>query len=94
MLYEKTQITGKGQIQLPAKIRQAIGANIGDELLFKLSVDGEISVELIKKRNLSDFAGSLPVKMKFPGIEEEEKITKEKVAEKVAEEVVNYNGKQ
>jgi len=78
----KTKITGKGQIQLPIKIRKAIGANCGDELLFKLTDKGEISVELIKKRSLSGFAGILPVKKPFPGIEEEEENTRLKVAEK------------
>ncbi len=82
MIIEKTTITGKGQIQLPIKIRKAIGANSGDELLFKLTDKGEISVELIKKRSLSAFAGALPVKKPFPGIEEEEENTRQIVAEK------------
>jgi bifunctional DNA-binding transcriptional regulator/antitoxin component of YhaV-PrlF toxin-antitoxin module len=82
MIIEKSKITGKGQIQLPVKIRKAIGANNGDEMLFKLTDKGEITVELIKKRSLSDFAGVLPVKKPFPGIEEEEEKTRLKVAKK------------
>ncbi len=82
MLIEKTQITGKGQIQLPAKIRQAIGAEVGDEILFKLKENGQMSVELLKRKKLSELAGSLKTDKKFPGIEKEEEMTRRKVAEK------------
>ncbi len=83
MIIGKSRITGKGQLQLPAKIRKKIGAEIGDELLFKENDKGEIIVEIIKKENISSLAGSLPAKKKFPGIEAEESSTREKVAEKV-----------
>jgi bifunctional DNA-binding transcriptional regulator/antitoxin component of YhaV-PrlF toxin-antitoxin module len=82
MLYEKTQITGKGQIQLPVKIRQSMGANIGDEVVFKQNDKGEIVVELITKGKLSELAGVLPVKREFPGTDAEEEVTRTKVAEK------------
>ena len=36
------------------------------------------------KNKLSDLAGVLPVKRKFPGLEKEQEITKQKVAQKVA----------
>ncbi len=51
MNIERTRITGKGQIQIPAKIRIAIGAKIGDELTFILNDKGEIRVQLVKKRS-------------------------------------------
>jgi antitoxin PrlF len=82
MLVEKTQITGKGQIQLPARIRQAIGAEVGDEIVFKLQNSGEITVELLKKKKLSELAGILKTEREFPGIEKEEEITRLKVAER------------
>jgi len=87
MIIGKSRITGKGQMQLPAKIRRIIGAEIGDELLFKQKNNGEIVVELVKKQSLSELAGILPVKKKFAGIETEETKTREKVAEKAG----NYN---
>ncbi len=83
MIIGKSRITGKGQVQLPIKIRNTIGAEIGDELLFKQKDNGEIVVELVKKQSLSHLAGALPTKKKFVGIEEEEGKTREKVAEKV-----------
>ncbi len=82
MIIGKSRITGKGQVQLPVKIRKTIGAEIGDELLFKQKDNGEIIVELVKKQRLSELAGVLPVKKKFVGIETEERRTREKVAEK------------
>ncbi len=82
MLTEKTQITGKGQIQLPAKIRQAIGAEVGDEIVFKLQNNGQIIVELSKKKKLSELAGSLKTGGEFPGVEKEEEMTRLKVAER------------
>jgi AbrB family looped-hinge helix DNA binding protein len=83
LIIEKTHITGKGQIQLPAKIRLAMGADIGDEVIFRQKENGEIVVELIRKRSLSELAGSLPVKKTFPGTSAEEQLTRQKVAEKV-----------
>ncbi len=83
MIIGKSRITGKGQLQLPSKIRKKIGAEIGDELLFKENDKGEIIIEIIKKESISSLAGSLPAKKKFPGIEVEESSTREKVAEKV-----------
>ncbi|RQD74779.1 MAG: AbrB/MazE/SpoVT family DNA-binding domain-containing protein [Candidatus Syntrophonatronum acetioxidans] len=82
MIIGKSRITGKGQLQLPAKIRKKIGAEIGDELLFKENDKGEIIIKIVKKENISSLAGALPVKKKFPGIEEEERKSREKVAEK------------
>ncbi len=86
MNIERTKITGKGQIQLPVKIRNAIGAKIGDELAFILNDKGQVRLQLIKKRKLSDFAGILRTRKRFPGIEEEEEITRKKIAQKVARE--------
>ena len=82
MIFGKSRITGKGQVQLPAKIRKKIGAEIGDELLFKQKDNGEVIVELIKKESILELAGALPVKKEFAGIETEEIVTREKVAEK------------
>lgn len=81
MIVGKSRLTGKGQLQLPVKIRKIIGAEIGDELLFKQKDSGEIVVELVKKQKLSELAGALPVKKKFIDIDTEESETKKKVAE-------------
>ena len=67
MIIEKTKITGKGQIQLPVRIRRAIGAKNGDEILFKLTDKGDILVELIKETNFRFCRISVKT---FPGIDE------------------------
>ena len=85
MIREETSLTGKGQIQLPAKIRKAIGAEIGDTFLFELTDQKEIRVKLVKKIKLLDLAGTFPMKKVFPGIEKEEELTKKKVSRKIAQ---------
>lgn len=90
MIIGRSRITGKGQMQLPAKIRRIIGAEIGDELIFKQKNNGEIILELVKKQSLSELAGILPAKKKFADIETEERRTREKVAEKAGK----YNEKR
>ncbi len=81
LIIERSTITGKGQVQIPAKIRQAAGVAIGDEVAFKLGETGRVEIEFIKKRPLADFAGALPPRKKYPGLEEEEKLARQMVAE-------------
>ena len=86
MIVERSRITGKGQVQVPARIRKDIGASIGDELTFMLNDKGEIRVKLVKKRNLSELAGAMSKRKTFPGIDREHEVTKKKIAEKVAKD--------
>ncbi len=81
---QRSRITGRGQIQIPARIRKAIGADIGDEIEFVLNDSGEIRVRLIKRKKLSELAGALHKRREFPGLEKEEEATKKRVSEKVA----------
>ncbi len=85
MIVEESRITGKGQIQVPARIRHALGAKRGDTFVFTLSDNGEIRVTLVQRKNLLELAGSLPVKKEFPGFDEEEEITRKKRAGKKGE---------
>lgn len=85
MIRKEMNLTRKRQIQLPAKIRKAIGAEIGDTFLFELTDQKEIKVRLIKKTKLLDLAGAFPKKKVFPGIEKEEELTKRKVVGKIAQ---------
>jgi len=66
------RITGKGQVQVPLSIRKAVGAEIGDDLLFAVTDDGRITVEVRKRTRLRDLGGVLRTERQFPGIEEEE----------------------
>ncbi|MFO7882937.1 MAG: AbrB/MazE/SpoVT family DNA-binding domain-containing protein [Kosmotogaceae bacterium] len=82
----RSVITGKGQVQIPAKIRQALGLNIGDEVAFKLDDEGKVEIEFTRKRPLTEFAGSLKLRKDFPGLEEEESAARQLVAESAAED--------
>ncbi|MEW6230332.1 MAG: AbrB/MazE/SpoVT family DNA-binding domain-containing protein [Bacillota bacterium] len=70
------RVTGKGQVQIPKEIRDALGIRIGDELVFRLA-DESLSVHVRKRRRLSELAGALSPRRPFPGIDEEEKETKQ-----------------
>ena len=83
---ERSVITGKGQVQIPAKIRQTLGLNIGDEVTFKLDDEGKVEIDFIRKRPLTEYAGSLKRRKDFPGLEEEESAARQLVAESAAED--------
>jgi len=80
MVIEESRITGKGHMQVPARIRRAIGAKRGDTFVFTLMETGEIRVKLVQRKNLLEPTGSLPIQKQFPGIDEEEEITRKKRA--------------
>jgi antitoxin PrlF len=61
-------VTSKGQITIPAEVRQRLGIKTGDRLLFAVE-DGGLRVQVVKQRNLSDFFGILPATRSYPGIE-------------------------
>jgi len=82
----RSVITGKGQVQIPAKIRKALGLNIGDEVTFKLDDEGKVEIDFIRKRPLTEYAGSLKRRKDFPGLEEEESAARQLVAESAAED--------
>jgi antitoxin PrlF len=86
LIIERSKITGKGQVQIPAKIREAAKVKIGDEVAFSLDEKGKIEVEFIRKKPLTEFAGSLTGGKAFPGFEEEERQARQMVAEKAAED--------
>jgi len=86
MILQRSVITGKGQVQIPAKIRQAAGLRIGDEVAFKLDDEGKVELEFIRRRPLTEFAGSLARRKDFPGLEEEESAARQLVAENAVEE--------
>ena len=86
LIIERSRITGKGQVHIPAKIREAAKVKIGDEVAFSLDEKGNIEVEFIRKKPLTEFAGSLTEGKEFPGFEEEEHQARNMVAEKAVED--------
>lgn len=76
-VWASARITGKGQVQVPLSIRKRMGAEIGDDLLFRLTDEGRVVVELIKRPSLRQLGGTLRSERPFPGTEEEEAGTRE-----------------
>lgn len=52
------RVTSKGQVTVPQAVRDALGIEPGDTIVFR--VDGERAV-VAKTRSLLDLAGSVPV---------------------------------
>jgi antitoxin PrlF len=55
----KSTLTSKGQVTVPAKIREALGICEGDKLDFRLREDGKLEVAVVAGR-LDDLKGVLP----------------------------------
>lgn len=51
-------VTSKGQITIPKPLRDALGVDAGDRLLFKLEGD---EIVVTKNADLLELAGSVPV---------------------------------
>jgi AbrB family looped-hinge helix DNA binding protein len=55
----RAKLTGKGHVQVPKAVREALGAARGDDLVFKVEEDGDVYVTCEPRRTLSDLAGVL-----------------------------------
>ncbi|MBB5049982.1 AbrB family looped-hinge helix DNA binding protein [Rhodopseudomonas rhenobacensis] len=45
-------VTSKGQVTLPASIRERLGVTAGDRLDFDLSASGKLTVTAVKRRSI------------------------------------------
>ncbi|HCJ11212.1 MAG TPA: hypothetical protein DGR79_08650 [Clostridiales bacterium] len=55
----RAKLTGKGHVQVPKAVREALGAARGDDLVFRVEEDGAVYVTCEPRRTLSDLAGML-----------------------------------
>lgn len=55
----RARLTGKGQVQVPKAVREALGAGRGDDLVFRVEESGAVYVALEPKKSLSELAGIL-----------------------------------
>jgi antitoxin PrlF len=53
-------VTSKGQVTLPAGIRERLGLKAGDRLDFHLTDSGELSVVATKRRSILESRNNLP----------------------------------
>ncbi len=56
---EKATVTGKGQVTLPRRVREALDIATGDKLLFDIA-DGELRVRVVHSRGIDKLFASLP----------------------------------
>jgi antitoxin PrlF len=63
------RVTSKGQVTIPADIRNALTIEQGDDLVFELTPRHSIELRVVKRRKLSDLFGALPANRPFPGKE-------------------------
>lgn len=64
------RVTSKGQVTIPADVREALGIEQGDNLLFEVTPERVAQLRVVKKHRLSDLYGALPATRPFPGKEQ------------------------
>lgn len=61
-------VTSKGQVTIPAEVREQLGIKSGDRLLFQVEGEKSMHVRVIAKKKLADLFGILPATKPFPGV--------------------------
>jgi antitoxin PrlF len=64
----RAKITFKGQVTIPKEVRNALGIEEGDSVIFMVEKDQAI-LKPLKKKSLRDFYGILPSTRPYPGME-------------------------
>jgi AbrB family looped-hinge helix DNA binding protein len=67
--FGESTLTSKGQITIPAALRQAFNLAAGDRLHFAREADGRIVVEPRKRRSIVDFARANPIRLGKAGVD-------------------------
>ncbi len=55
----QSRVTSKGQVTVPKRIRELLGAETGDELTWSAAPDGTVSVRKVTAYDLEDLVGML-----------------------------------
>lgn len=58
----RAKLSGKGQVQVPKQVREALHAATGDEMVFRVEEEGAVYVTCEPKVDLMDLAGALKPK--------------------------------
>lgn len=67
---DKATVTGKGQVTLPRRIREALAIEAGDKLMFDIQ-EGELRVRVLHGRSVSELFASLLGVEAYAGTEAE-----------------------
>jgi len=80
----KAKITFKGQVTIPKEVREALGIEEGDSVIFMVEKDRAI-LKPLKKKSLKDFYGILPATRPYPGTEPVRKEVHRKISKHLLE---------
>jgi AbrB family looped-hinge helix DNA binding protein len=62
-MYEaSSKLSSKGQVVVPAEIRKQFAAQEGDSLKFIVNDNGEIKLEIVRRKDILDLFGSIHAK--------------------------------
>lgn len=64
----RSRLTSKGQITVPAAVRKHLDLEQGDDLVFEIEPEG-VRLRALKRRLLSALFGALPATRPYPGTE-------------------------
>ncbi|QIN77857.1 AbrB/MazE/SpoVT family DNA-binding domain-containing protein [Rubrobacter marinus] len=81
----KAIMTSKGQLTVPKEVREQLGLEPGDGLVFELD-EGAVRLRVEKRTPLRKLKGSLPAGRAYPGKEAERRAARAHVAREVAGE--------
>ena len=78
-----SKISSKYQITIPSDIRDALGAEIGDRVLFKTNRRGEAQIRILRNVTVDNLYGSLHREgMKYIPIEEARRMAQDELSER------------
>lgn len=76
----RAKLTGKGQVQVPKAVREALGAQRGDEIIFEVKEEGAVYVTCESRVNLMDLAGALRLPRSRYSHDEERDLARQRLA--------------
>ena len=76
-------LTSKGQVTIPKSVRDELGVDAGDQVIFVVERDG-VSLHAVPRTDLSDLRGSAKARRPFLGREAERAAARDMVARNAA----------
>lgn len=74
---QPTTITQKGQVTIPAKVRQLLRLRTGDQIKFTVGPGKEVKIKPVKRFSIMNLYGSLKPKVKYTAKDDIYKIIRE-----------------
>lgn len=80
----RAKLTSKGQVTIPVAVRRRLSLQPGDDLLFDISMDGEVKLRALKRKPLTELYAALPASRPYPGTAK----VREEVAGEMARQIL------